>query len=374
MLRKYECKVEIVEGFVFKESSDSLFDNYMKRLYEIKHEQDCLKAAGSPDYNPALRQIVKSLINNLIGKFMERLYDSARDYLSKSMQKTKLDQAIAKLEQKLQPNHMKTTHRGAFIIVEGKLLKEPEPNKACYIAAFNWAYSRMYMYAAMLCPYNVRNDEEYRVYYTDTDSCCMSIESTRKMYECNPTLKPSLAIGKGFVPRIGELDIEFSSEQTHFQAIAKKFYLAIPDEDKVGKFSKNIKCKVKGVSLGDSFFVDYRINSSLTRHMMIYKDASEVLTDSQICERLVASKLMRTREIEAVRNDVQIIVKNTYRSSGDFDTALKKCKVDGMYDIDVCKQLFRDKVLFGCVSMINGQLKKGCKDAIISQTYFIKQI
>ena len=70
---------EIVEGLVSKQclKGEALFGRYVNPLYREKARQDALKEQSSPEYNVAMREACKLLLNSLTGKLVE---DSSRYY------------------------------------------------------------------------------------------------------------------------------------------------------------------------------------------------------------------------------------------------------------------------------------------------------
>jgi hypothetical protein len=70
---------EVVEGLVSKQclKGEALFGRYVNPLYREKARQDALKEQSSPEYNVAMREACKLLLNSLTGKLVE---DSSRYY------------------------------------------------------------------------------------------------------------------------------------------------------------------------------------------------------------------------------------------------------------------------------------------------------
>jgi hypothetical protein len=70
---------EVVEGLVSKQclKGEALFGRYVNPLYREKARQDALKEPKSPEYNVAMREACKLLLNSLTGKLVE---DSSRYY------------------------------------------------------------------------------------------------------------------------------------------------------------------------------------------------------------------------------------------------------------------------------------------------------
>lgn len=75
LLRKYKCKVVIKNGFIFpdKKKSCDMFD-FLLDFMKAKNDQDTLKSKKDSNYNPALRETLKLLMNSLSGKVIEGLH------------------------------------------------------------------------------------------------------------------------------------------------------------------------------------------------------------------------------------------------------------------------------------------------------------
>ncbi|KAJ2618585.1 hypothetical protein GGI26_006486 [Coemansia sp. RSA 1358] len=64
-LKKHGCEVKVKYGFYWDEDIDRLFQSYFEPLVEEKKKQDELKDQGSDEYNPAVRELCKLLMNSL---------------------------------------------------------------------------------------------------------------------------------------------------------------------------------------------------------------------------------------------------------------------------------------------------------------------
>jgi len=89
LLRKYGCSVVVKNGFVFPEKKKSCeMFGFLLDFMKAKNEQDTLSKNKSKDYNPALRETLKLLMNSLSGKVIEGLHtektvdvDNVAEYL-----------------------------------------------------------------------------------------------------------------------------------------------------------------------------------------------------------------------------------------------------------------------------------------------------
>lgn len=75
LLKKYNCKVVIKNGFTFPEKKKSceMFD-FLLDFMKAKNEQDTMKKNKNVQYNSALRETLKLLMNSLSGKVIEGLH------------------------------------------------------------------------------------------------------------------------------------------------------------------------------------------------------------------------------------------------------------------------------------------------------------
>jgi hypothetical protein len=89
LLRKFGCSVVIRNGFIFPEKKKSCeMFGFLLDFMQEKNLQDTLSKNKSPDYNPALRETLKLLMNSLSGKVIEGLHtektvsaDNVAEYL-----------------------------------------------------------------------------------------------------------------------------------------------------------------------------------------------------------------------------------------------------------------------------------------------------
>jgi hypothetical protein len=68
-VRKFGVKILNIEMAVRFKSGKYTFKKYIETIYEIKREQDALKAVGSPNYSPEIRNATKLVLNSSIGGF-----------------------------------------------------------------------------------------------------------------------------------------------------------------------------------------------------------------------------------------------------------------------------------------------------------------
>ena len=73
LIQHNDMKFEVVRGLVsnLHIPAEEIFGTYINTFYDEKKRQDQLKADKSPDYNEALRTVIKLYLNSLTGKLIE---------------------------------------------------------------------------------------------------------------------------------------------------------------------------------------------------------------------------------------------------------------------------------------------------------------
>lgn len=161
LLRKYGCKVEVKNGFIFsrKEKSCDMF-KFLLEMMKAKNEQDDYKAKKDRRYNSALRETYKLLMNSLSGKVIEGLhtekttdFDSEIDF-TKIMEKAKTINFINCIGNKL----FATYELDEETICE----KQQRP---IYLGVLVYDYAKRYMYENSYSKIGLD-----QLVYTDTDA------------------------------------------------------------------------------------------------------------------------------------------------------------------------------------------------------------
>jgi hypothetical protein len=158
LLKKFGCKVDIKSGFYFTEKKKSceMFD-FLLSCMNAKNEQDMLK--GSPDYNPALRETLKLLMNALSGKVIEGLHTEKTEDVE-----TLADfQKIAENSKSI--NCINTIGGKIFVSYEVDAEKLLAKQRPIYIGVLIYDYAKRYMYENSYS--KVGRDQ---LLYTDTDA------------------------------------------------------------------------------------------------------------------------------------------------------------------------------------------------------------
>ena len=160
MLKDRKCKMKIENGFYFSEKVKGcdLF-KFILPLMKFKTEQDILKEEGK-EYNPARRQIIKSMMLIMSGKLAESLYTKKTEIMTEAeYDKKRKDNPEIDIEiLNVVGNKAITKHTQS----EEKALKNSQP---IYLSTLIYDYSHKYMIE------NVYEKVEYQnLIMTDTDS------------------------------------------------------------------------------------------------------------------------------------------------------------------------------------------------------------
>lgn len=161
LLKKFNCKVVIKNGFYFTEKKKScdMFD-FLLDFMKAKNEQDTLNKKKDDAYNPALRETLKLLMNSLSGKVIEGLHT----------EKTTDVNSVAEYEAIKQ----KSTSINFINSIGNKIFMtyEVDAEKVCrksqrpiYLGVYIYDYAKRYMYENSYSKVGLN-----QLLYTDTDA------------------------------------------------------------------------------------------------------------------------------------------------------------------------------------------------------------
>tara|TARA_R110002110_G_scaffold5358_1_gene27731 strand:- start:172 stop:2847 length:2676 start_codon:yes stop_codon:yes gene_type:complete len=160
-LIKYGCDVEFInkKGIYFNDivKNYELF-GFLRDFMKGKNDQDKLK--GTPEYNSALRETLKLLMNAISGKVIEGLhFDKIKLVNEYDYHKIKNDKKTSKI------NTIDMKGNKIFIsysIDEEELIKKQRP---VYLGALIYDYAKMFMFEHIYSKVGLKN-----LVYTDTDA------------------------------------------------------------------------------------------------------------------------------------------------------------------------------------------------------------
>jgi hypothetical protein len=197
-IRRHGGEVIVGSGYYWENDTTETFRSYLGGLASAKDSQDRLMKAKDPKANPALREMLKALMNSLSGKCAEGRHDDVAILCKNRAQEIKAENSMQDAQSTGQ------FHFGAqYSLLTGKKAKGTIYNqkraKPAIIATLIYEHARLYLYELVL--------SRYRGYYTDTDSCLMPWDEYKRFRADNPKLDPTMR-GK----RIGDLEEELHGD------------------------------------------------------------------------------------------------------------------------------------------------------------------
>jgi len=235
MLRLNGAEFTVGDGYVWEESSGDLFKRYFTPIAAEKNRQDALKIAKSGEYNAALRECCKLLMNCLTGKVAQRSRDSVTQIVKGEVAQHEFKDKYDDVEQ--------TPLYGETLIMTGKVKAgawNRTKAKPCYLACFIYAYARRCLFD--LLPYS---------FYCDTDSGFMTLENYERFRANYPHRFPAEGEDAGFGHVAEELTEKGAAHEYRAYFIQPKTY-AIYALDENGKYLPgSSKVRAKGIRPSD---------------------------------------------------------------------------------------------------------------------------
>jgi hypothetical protein len=161
LLRKYNCKVLVKKGFIFsrKIKSCEMF-NFLLDMMKAKNEQDALKDNKNNNYNPALRETLKLLMNSLSGKVIEGLHTEKTTDISNMYEYEEIQKKATSV------NFINAIGNKLFItyeVDEEKLCETQQ--RPIFLGVLIYDYAKRYMYENSYSKIGLAD-----LVYTDTDA------------------------------------------------------------------------------------------------------------------------------------------------------------------------------------------------------------
>lgn len=169
-LRKYGCTVTVYEGIIFPEKMRSCdMFTFILEFMKGKNEQDHFKKIGSPNYNPALREVLKLIMNAISGKLIERIHLNKIEEVASLAEFAKIEATSNKI------NTINAYNNRVFIDYE-KNIEEvfAKEQKPVFMGVLIYDYAKCYMY-----DYAYSKIGLSECIYTDTDA----IKFLKKIFE-----------------------------------------------------------------------------------------------------------------------------------------------------------------------------------------------
>lgn len=374
-LKRYGGKIEFIPddqgyiGLYWEKSTTKLYNDFFLKIKNEKTKQDILKAdvkdrkklikeikdesvkkelkETKEEYNPALRNIAKLLLNSLSGKMVQRNFDTKEEMV-------KNDKEEQKFISKTKNDITLIASFGPYKILSGTLeddlVYKQKNAKPSYLGVFIYAHSRTYMYDILYSNYNVL--------YTDTDSGIITDEDYQdfskkyikvigkgchRYYKLTSTKTDTPTIGGDF----GQFEEELNTEGKKCESyiIAKKIY-CVEIKDKDGKIQPNSKYRMKGIKLP-------RADNMWSGDVLLTKEQKKKIKNYD----------------EEKNGNKAIYLFNLKKKLNDEHVSLRKLMENEKLDIQMFRNLYKD----GEISFLCGGIKK-TKKLEMKQSYVIKTI
>lgn len=289
LITKHGGRITVHEGLVWPINRKGLFSPFIHELAAGKDEQDRLVAAGDARANPALRMVLKLLMNSASGKCCQNNYDEVVELATGSAAQL----AVENKMDRAQPITY-VPLGGETCIIIGKKPDEKvykRSAKPSILAVLIYAYSRALVWRT-LCQHNVL--------YSDTDSGLFRPADYERLRAQFPQLDPT-----GRAKELGDLE-----EELHEHARAVAYPLAAKDYA-VFLFDEN-----SNVPRSDSKIRLKGVNQRCDRLIVNEQAASELADCSQIeqFEAYNENSLARSRPISDIATALEFYER---RSSGE---------------------------------------------------------
>lgn len=237
ILLKYGSEVDIGDGFLFDQVSNTIFSTFINVFKDEKTKQDILKEKRDPTYNVAIRETCKLVMNSLAGKTQQSIFFDNGIIVANASDALKF---ISKHEEVI----IKEIGNSAALFIRGKKkLSTPEQELEHYksqaypiqLGVLVYSYSRQHMYDSVLSKLNTK-------YYTDTDSVHINQnEEEVRLLLSNQSTETGLGLFK--------MGNEFGNFENEIPKCNKAYYIAPKCYALFGeKFSK---MRFKGVNKKD---------------------------------------------------------------------------------------------------------------------------
>ncbi|KAJ1764799.1 hypothetical protein LPJ74_006569 [Coemansia sp. RSA 1843] len=213
-------------------------------LVEEKIKQDELKERGSEDYNPAVRELCKLLMNSLSGKLIQRDYDDVIEII-------KSKEALSKFRQKCKEDIRIINMNKDVCIVAGTLQQYINKMPTIY-GALIYSYARSHMYDTILSKVNPS-----KLFGMDTDSAFITVGQYHELVEKYPGIFGN-DFGQ-FKEEVLEL-VDIKNEDGPFGIfVAPKCYCFYARDKKTGE-ERFIKARFKGINIDRDRIWDGRVD------------------------------------------------------------------------------------------------------------------
>lgn len=230
LIRHHGGEVEVYDGIYYPKKSDTMFKSFLEPIIVIKSQEDKNKDEGKPEYNQALRETAKLIMNSLSGKPAQKNYDDLAILCKGAMNQIAAEKKF--LDGKA-PKWFAISGEVCLLVGKKELKYNPKKAMPAALSVFIYEHSRAQMYHLIY--------KKYNPIYTDTDSAILRKIDYEQFRQDFPRLNPD-----GRLKVLGDLECELFPCENQKMVICqpKCYYINGFDE----KGQQVIKAKIKGLS------------------------------------------------------------------------------------------------------------------------------
>ncbi|KAJ2561931.1 hypothetical protein IW140_006512 [Coemansia sp. RSA 1813] len=259
-LQRHNCRFKVIFGIYWENDMVKLFQSYFDPLVREKIKQDSFKDQDNQEYNPAVRELCKLLMNSLSGKLIQKDYNDVIEIV-------KTREELSRFRQKCEENIKFIKINKEVCIVSGTLQQYINKMPTIY-GALIYSYARSHMYDTILS----RVDPS-KLFGMDTDSAFITVGQYNELFKKYPEI-----FGEGFgqfKEEIIEL-VDSKNEDGPFGIfVAPKCYCFYGRNKKTGK-ERFVKARFKGINIDrDRIWdtsVDYNKLTASEIHDLYYQE------------------------------------------------------------------------------------------------------
>ena len=356
---KPHWEYKIINGFYTKNKirGIDLFKSLLPFLIE-KTKQDEYKQNKDNNYNPVLREVCKSIMNSLSGKFLQSTPDF--DF--------KLDENF-NIQRILKDKN----------IFELESIKK---DKMIHIGLFIYSYSKIYMYE------NLFQDMKYSDFvYTDTDSCKMVSDKVfKKWYQ----LRGKKKIINYIWPEVLKLNLGYSKDtELYYNNNGVKCIGQFEDEYNGCDFDKAIYCDKKEYMVYNSKTLKNKIMIKGVQkdNFLIIDDNKDLLTVNNDNDSLIKLYYKYKKNVisydqynnldideKGKYNLITEINNKIYNDSDVYNMLDNRIKEHSLNVIDNCERLFLNKLNNKKTYILTTSFKRSIYKQNIRREFIIKCI
>jgi hypothetical protein len=160
LLRKFNCSVVVKNGFIFTEKKKSCeMFGFLLEFMKEKNQQDTFKSLGDKQYNPALRETLKLLMNSLSGKVIEGLHTEKTIDIDNACEFLKIKEKATSI------NFINSVGGKMFLTYEVDAESLINQQRPIYLGVLIYDYAKRYMFENSYSKIGKAG-----LLYTDTDA------------------------------------------------------------------------------------------------------------------------------------------------------------------------------------------------------------